>query len=244
MSNINKSVGRLDFLGSDGKVGESVEYSDAKLLQEAIRHESEHGAPFVVVLYADENGNTIPHNFLRDMEPTFRLRFEDPRTGKPVDLMPDKKTNDQPDRIMRGDYVLSAHKNAFNSKTSWWISKRGCTEARYCFTSDSQKETVYQLGNFDSYIKMFEDALQKERKVPQSAWVPVAERLPSKSGTYIVHCDDSAEPYDERIWGDSVVIEADYYPGGWCWNENGTEYDLDGIVTHWMPRFLPEAPEG
>lgn len=72
-------------------------------------------------------------------------------------------------------------------------------------------------------------------------WIPVTERLPSKNGSYIVHCDDSCEPSDERIWGDSVVVEASWFFGAWSWNENGNEYDLDGIVTHWMP--LPPAPE-
>lgn len=73
-------------------------------------------------------------------------------------------------------------------------------------------------------------------------WIPVTERLPSKNGSYIVHCDDSCEPSDERIWGDSVVVEASWFFGAWSWNENGNEYDLDGIVTHWMP--LPDAPRG
>ena len=72
-------------------------------------------------------------------------------------------------------------------------------------------------------------------------WIPVTERLPSKNGSYIVHCDDSCEPSDERIWGDSVVVEASWFFGAWSWNENANEYDLDGIVTHWMP--LPDAPE-
>ena len=72
-------------------------------------------------------------------------------------------------------------------------------------------------------------------------WTPVTERLPSRNGSYIVHCDDSHEPTDERIWGDSVVLAADWYSGAWSWNENGDEYDLEGIVTHWMP--LPDAPE-
>ena len=77
------------------------------------------------------------------------------------------------------------------------------------------------------------------RQLPR--WVSVTERLPSENGSYIVHCDDSCEPSDERIWGDSVVLEADWCFGAWSWNENGTEYDLDGIVTHWMP--LPEPPK-
>ena len=43
------------------------------------------------------------------------------------------------------------------------------------------------------------------------------------------------------IWYDTVVVAAEYYKGAWTWDENGTEYDLEGIVTHWMP--MPEPPK-
>lgn len=78
-------------------------------------------------------------------------------------------------------------------------------------------------------------------------WIPVTERLPEKSGTYIVCCDDSGCPYGEGIWyrpGVVVCAEADVGTNGgicWDWYEGSTIYDLDGIVTHWMP--LPEAPK-
>lgn len=76
---------------------------------------------------------------------------------------------------------------------------------------------------------------------PQNEWVSVEERLPEKSEEYIVcACDDGA-PIDERIWGDTVVVCADYYDGTFMWYEGSTEYDLSGIVTHWMP--LPAPPK-
>lgn len=72
-------------------------------------------------------------------------------------------------------------------------------------------------------------------------WVNVKDRLPEGNGEYIVTACDEGEPYDERIWGDTVVVCAEYYNEAWTWQENGTEYSLDGIVTHWMP--LPEPPD-
>ncbi len=33
-----------------------------------------------------------------------------------------------------GDYVVSACKNAFNDKESYWLSKRGYMKSIYCFT--------------------------------------------------------------------------------------------------------------
>lgn len=73
-------------------------------------------------------------------------------------------------------------------------------------------------------------------------WISVKERLPERNGEYIVTACDEGEPYDEIIWNDTVVVWAEYYKGCWIWEENNTEYSLDGIVTHWMP--LPEPPKG
>ena len=72
-------------------------------------------------------------------------------------------------------------------------------------------------------------------------WISVEERLPERNGEYIVTACDEGEPYDEIIWNDTVVVCAEYYKGCWIWEENNTEYSLDGIVTHWMP--LPEPPK-
>lgn len=76
---------------------------------------------------------------------------------------------------------------------------------------------------------------------PPNEWVIVKERLPDKHGEYIVCACDEGEPIDERIWGDTVVICADYYDGTFTWYEGNTEYDISDIVTHWMP--LPAPPE-
>ena len=58
------------------------------------------------------------------------------------------------------DYVFSPVRNAFNSKTSWWISKKDYAVARYCFTADTEAEVERQLQSADSYIEMFEEGLK------------------------------------------------------------------------------------
>lgn len=76
----------------------------------------------------------------------------------------------------------------------------------------------------------------------KTRWIPVTERLPEENEPYIVSCDDSMCPHDEGIWyARGVVVVAEYYNGAWTWDENGTEYSLENIVTHWMP--LPAGPE-
>lgn len=58
------SVGRIDFLGTNGSVGESVEYTDAEEFVAAIKEENHAGAPMRIVLYRDGQGQTIPQDFL------------------------------------------------------------------------------------------------------------------------------------------------------------------------------------
>jgi len=41
-----------------------------------------------------------------------------------------------------GDYVITGITNAFNNKVSWWISKKNCTLACYCFSTGH----IYQAG--------------------------------------------------------------------------------------------------
>lgn len=83
-------------------------------------------------------------------------------------------------------------------------------------------------------------ALQPTLTAPNE-WVSVEERLPEKHSEYIVCACDEGEPIDERIWGDTVVVCADYYDGAFTWYEGNTEYDISDIVTHWMP--LPAPPD-
>ena len=73
-------------------------------------------------------------------------------------------------------------------------------------------------------------------------WISVKERLPDKDGCYIVTACDEGCSCGDGIWYDTVVIEAEHYKGEWSWNENGTEYDITDLVTHWMQ--MPNPPKG
>ena len=90
-------------------------------------------------------------------------------------------------------------------------------------------------------LAAYEDTGLIPEEFQQMRWIPVEERLPEKHSEYIVCACDEGEPIDERIWGDTVVVCADYYDGGFTWYEGNTEYDISDIVTHWMP--LPSPPK-
>ena len=77
---------------------------------------------------------------------------------------------------------------------------------------------------------------------PPNEWVSVEDRLPKINAGYIVCCNDEDCPHGEGIWYQkNVVVYADYYDGSWTWYEGSQEYDLEGIVTHWMP--IPAPPD-
>ena len=95
-------------------------------------------------------------------------------------------------------------------------------------------------------IDAFDDALQDARTVDaayvlRGMWISVEDWLPDSNGQYIVTACDEGCAAGEGIWYDTVVVTAEYYNGCWTWYEGGHEYDLDGIVTHWMA--LPEPPQ-
>lgn len=73
-----------------------------------------------------------------------------------------------------------------------------------------------------------------------SDWISVEERLPDNVGEYIVCAINGISQYDERIRYRKIVTLAKYAFDEWIWYENGNEWDISGIVTHWMP--LPEPP--
>ena len=97
----------------------------------------------------------------------------------------------------------------------------------------------YGTAYNDGINAAIQEILLAPTLTPPNEWVSVDERLPEGNGEYIVTACDEGCPAGEGIWYDTVVVFAEYYDGCWTWND-GTEYDLTDIVTHWMP--LPAPP--
>ena len=99
----------------------------------------------------------------------------------------------------------------------------------------------YEENDFSQQIDVILKIVDMQTTLtPPNEWVSVEERLPEGNGEYIVTACDEGCPAGEGIWYDTVVVFAEYYDGCWTWND-GTEYDLTDIVTHWMP--LPAPPD-
>jgi hypothetical protein len=67
--------------------------------------------------------------------------------------------------IIKGEYVATPIKNAFNDKISYWLSKKDCTIAIYMFSiqsymNDKDLEEMLSPRSLDSYIKILEDKLK------------------------------------------------------------------------------------
>ena len=78
-------VGRIEYLGSNGEVGETVEYTDADRFERDIKDENYYGTPMSVVVYRNADGSTIPHAFISECDPPLQgFSIEDsPLISKP-----------------------------------------------------------------------------------------------------------------------------------------------------------------
>ena len=58
-------------------------------------------------------------------------------------------------------YVLTGIENAFNDKKSYWLSKKDCILAMYCFSDNNCYSVEEQLKNIDEYLIMLEKRLNR-----------------------------------------------------------------------------------
>ena len=58
-------------------------------------------------------------------------------------------------QVIDGDYVATPIKNAFNSKTAYWMTKKGYTVAVYMFTA----EDCFGIEDFEA--RLTKDGLQE-----------------------------------------------------------------------------------
>lgn len=57
-------VGRIDYINANGKIENSIEYTNPTMLEKDIKEESTFGVKMAVYLYMDTDGNTMPHDFI------------------------------------------------------------------------------------------------------------------------------------------------------------------------------------
>lgn len=65
----SRPVGRIDYLGSNGEVGYSSEYTSESQFLRDIEDDNHNGVPMSIVVYRDKDGNTLPLDFVEHLDP-------------------------------------------------------------------------------------------------------------------------------------------------------------------------------
>ena len=65
----SKPIGRIEYLHTDGKVRESIEYTSPYQLEKDIKEENYYGVPMSVILYKQADGTVIPHEYITECDP-------------------------------------------------------------------------------------------------------------------------------------------------------------------------------
>ena len=62
-------IGRIEYLHTDGRVREQIEYTDIAQMEKDLREDNFYGVPMQVTMYVDRQGKTVPHRFVYEMDP-------------------------------------------------------------------------------------------------------------------------------------------------------------------------------
>ncbi|MBD8979421.1 MAG: helicase [Clostridiales bacterium] len=65
----SKPIGRIDYIHTDGRVRESIEYTSPYQFEKDIKEENYYGVPMKIVLYKDRDGTTIPQGVISQLDP-------------------------------------------------------------------------------------------------------------------------------------------------------------------------------
>lgn len=123
--------------------------------------------------------------------------------------------------ITFGDYVLTEHHNAFNTKTSYWLSKKGCAVAHYCFSVNSRKELMEILeSDMQSYIDMFEAYLRLRAPAAKRQFVVLFTYNFDDTGSevFLFDTEKSACDFLRLSYNEELRIEIE--ENGWSVDEN------------------------
>ena len=62
-------IGRIEYLHTDGRIREQIEYTDVAEMEADLRADNDSGVPMKVTMYVDRQGKTVPHRFVYEMDP-------------------------------------------------------------------------------------------------------------------------------------------------------------------------------
>ena len=62
-------IGRIEYLHTDGRVREQIEYTNIAEMEADLRADNDSGVPMKVTMYVDRQGKTVLHHFVYEMDP-------------------------------------------------------------------------------------------------------------------------------------------------------------------------------
>ena len=82
-------------------------------------------------------------------------------------------------QIVIGEYVATPIKNAFNSKTAYWLSKANCTVSIYMFTCENgyNEKEMFSDMNMSTYIAMLEEKCKRAHVIYMEEYRAAKEYL-------------------------------------------------------------------
>ncbi len=133
----------------------------------------------------------------------------------------DKAKEKVPEHRIIGEYVLTPIQNAFNGKTSWWLTKKGCMLALYCFTGTDPIEVEYQVDNLDQYIRLLNERINAV-KVNECVY-DISLMAQHMIEEHTIEVDDSRELFD------SILEWAREFEAGFTEEEDGAGEYMERI---------------
>lgn len=143
-----------------------------------------------------------------------------------------------------GEYVFTPCKNAFNDKTSYWISKDGYTISSYAFTPTDQHDLENHIKEKDQYISIFDARIErlnagyeKEKEMIRHKGLLVFQMLDMSTGHITKETND-------KLLNDDVNIAYYHKPEcGFLISVPEDAEDVEGILPEDLERCLQFARE-
>ena len=157
----SKPIGRIDYLHTDGRVRESIEYTSPYQFEKDIKEENRFGVPMSVVLYRQADGSVIPHDYIAECDPPLNgfSVIDSPFLNKSlaarlVDFYKDYDYYDYQDSLEVGDTDEDAIKRMGNDLTKpeavvSLLSQLKEISADTDLSSDQKAELEYLIGELE-----------------------------------------------------------------------------------------------
>ena len=241
----SKPIGRIDYLHTDGRVRESIEYTSPYQLEKDIKEENHYGVPMSVVLYRQADGSVIPHDYIAECDPPLNgfSVIDNPYLKSSLDIAKeiiDEYCREEFERDEGADYTnlsevnvayttteddkheIQANVNLVDFKIETLVDGTVIRTEQYDSLEDMTERGLKNLS-FDDLVYLSEEELERVEKA--SAPVVPAWEKPKKSKVQSFDLHPEI-PMSERHNFDltSNEIPEVNKKEGFCWSDINTTY--------------------